>query len=174
MKKLLILYGEQNAGKTSTLRSVFESLTGYLLTDDDPQVDLRVVFRVGRKRVFLATLGDTANVMKTNFKFFSSQMHGNTKVYELVDGQLVKIDQKRLQQLHADVCVTACRIYKDGQPNTTLNMLNKLILEVMPVTDGIIWLPKQQSDEPKKKLKRTVNNDHDTALSMIAGIKRKL
>ena len=171
MKKLVILYGEQNAGKTSTLRLVFELLTG-TSANLLPPTDLRVVIHVGRKTVYLASHGDAPGYMKTNFNFFTNKMYGNLVVYEFLNGQLVKINKTRFAQLKPNVCVTACRVYYNDKANDTYNALNKLIMKKMPVTEGIIWIPKQKADEPKK-LRRSINDDMNVAKSIISVIRRR-
>lgn len=169
MDKLFILYGEQNAGKTSTLRKVLEMLTGYtLLKSHGPQKDLRVIFNVGDKTVFMATYGDDPGVIRRNFAFFNKSKNFNT-AYELIDGELKKIENSRYQELTPDLCISACRIYKNGQPNIIYDEVNKQIMDCMPIIGGIQWIAKTQSTVKRSK-RRDINTDLETALTIVAEI----
>lgn len=96
MDKLIILYGEQSAGKTSTLCKVFELLTGHTLAPTDPKPDFRIVFPIGKKWVYMATPGDSETVIKTNFNFFSQGPHGKTNIYEFNGNTFIAIEKKTL------------------------------------------------------------------------------
>ena len=171
MEKLIILYGEQNAGKTTTLRKVVELLTGYTFKTSDPKPEIRIVFTVGGKNVYLSTMGDSEDVISTNFSFFQQTHHGKTAIYELSNGKLKKINKQRVKSLSPDICITACRINK-GTPNIVYNKLNELIMDVMPVTDGIQWIAKQQADV-KRKDRKTINYDYEKALAIVAEVMKE-
>ncbi len=75
-QKLIILQGAGNAGKTTTLRSVIETLQGshnYALVCDDHArgKDRRVVLKsAGGVRVGICTAGDTHAIIEGNYRFF--------------------------------------------------------------------------------------------------------
>jgi hypothetical protein len=171
MNKLLILYGEQNAGKTTTLRKLFEILTGYHLKSRDPKKDFRVVFSLGNKNVFMSTFGDSKNVINTNFSFFQQTPHGKTQIYEYIqeEGKLKVMDKQRLKAVTPDICISACRIYKDGTPNDVYDELNARIMDCMPIENRIQWVAKRQSSGTREK-RKTVNSDYSTALSLATYI----
>ncbi len=169
MEKLLILYGTPNSGKTTTLRNVFEVLSDYTLKSRDPKGDFRVVVPIGNKYIFVATAGDTTKAIQTNFLFFESKFVGNTAIYEFSDGKLQRIDKQRLAELKADICITACRIYKDGTANDPYAEVTKQILNIMPIKGGINWILKSQSEATIKNRKQN-NCDYETALSIVAEI----
>lgn len=169
MDKLIILYGEQNAGKTSTLCKVFELLTGHTLAPADPQPDFRIVFPIGKKWVYMATYGDSQGVIQTNFNFFSQKPHGKTNIYEFSGNTFIAIDKKRLQEISPDVCITACRTYKASSPNDVYEKVNECILKCMPISDGIQWIAKFKGKGTRKRNK-FFNTDHETALKIVAEI----
>lgn len=165
MEKLLILYGEQNVGKTSTLRKVFEILTGHKLNSHDPKKDMRVVLTVGNKTIFMSTFGDSATAISQNFNFFNRKMRSTMIVYELGGGKLKKKTKADLSRLPApDICITACRIYKSGTPNDIFDKLNESILDIMPIKD-IHWIAKTEAKE-NEEIQKTL----ETALNITAEI----
>lgn len=169
MEKLLILYGEQNVGKTSTLRKVFEILTGHKLNSHDPKKDMRVVLTVGNKTIFMSTFGDSATAISQNFNFFNRKMRSTMIVYELDGGKLKKKTKADLSRLPApDICITACRIYKSGTPNDIFDKLNESILDIMPIKD-IHWIAKTEA-KGNREIQKTVNADLETALNITAEI----
>lgn len=170
MEKLIVLYGEQNAGKTTTLRKLFELLTGYKLKSKDPKGDFRVVFPVGKKTIFLSSFGDSKGVIDTNFDFFNLSMHGKTIIYDLSSGdKLKRIDKQCVQSNKPDICISACRIYKDGRPNDIFDEVNKRIMECMPIKNGIQWVAKARSLASGVK-RKTDNSDYETALALASEI----
>jgi len=169
MERLFILYGEQSAGKTSTLCKVFELLSGHKLTKKEPQPDFRIVFQVGKKWVYIATYGDSVGVIQTNFEFFNQKPHGNTIIYEYNDKSFITIDNQRLKEINPNICISACRIYKNGTPNTIYDEVNKQIMNFLPVTRGIQWIAKIKGKGTRKENK-VINTDSDTALQIVSEI----
>ena len=172
MKRLFILYGEQSAGKTSTLCKVFEMLSGHKLTANDPQPDFRIVFPVGNKYVYMATLGDLPGVIKTNFDFFKQSPHGRTIIYEFDGKSFNEIDKNRLKNIEPDICITACRTYKAGASNVVYNKVNECIRRCMPVIGGIQWIAKLKGKGTRSENK-IVNTDHETALQIVSEIMKE-
>ena len=170
INKLIVLYGEPNAGKTTTLKKAFKMLTGY----DIPSTisDIRVIFKVGDATVFMATYGDMPHIIDTNFNFFHSATRSNAVIYEFDGEELVEIDKERLQQSEPDICITACRIYKDGTNNDTYNHLCECILGDMPIAGGVKWIAKQVA-VGKRTQQRAVNTDRLTALEIVTEIMNK-
>lgn len=164
--KLIVLYGERNAGKTTTLKTAFKMLTG---CNFPARGDGRVIFKVGDVMVFMATYGDIPHIIDTNFNFFHSATRSNAIIYELDGGKVARIDAERLQQLKPDICITACRIYKDDTPNNIYNRLCEDIMEDMPIAGGVKWIAKQMA-EGNRTQQRAVNTDRLTALEIVTEI----
>ena len=166
INKLIVLYGEQNAGKTTTLKKAFKMLTG---CNFPARGDGRVIFKVGDTTVFMATYGDKPHYVETNFSFFHSATRSNAVIYELDGGEPVKIGRERQQQLKPDICITACRIYKNGTANNVYNCLCEEILKDMPIVGGVKWIAKTGA-EGNRTQQRAVNTDRLTALEIVAEI----
>lgn len=165
VNKLIVLYGEPSVGKTTTLKKVFKIITG--LDIPNTYNEIRIVFKLENSTIYLATLGDSTSIMDTNFNFFHAIIRTNANVYEYDGNNLVEIDKHRLQQLNPDVCITACRTYRDGTPNDTYNCLCEHIVEDMP--SSVKWIAKQQANGSRKEC-RAVNSDRQTALEIVTEI----
>lgn len=170
MKKLIVLYGEQSAGKTSTLHKVFEILTRQKLPTTSSKPDIRIIFPVGNKWVYMATFGDSESVIQTNFNFFGQNSRGTAAICKFDGKEFSMIDDtKCLKDYTPDICITACRIYKGSTPNKPYDKVNECILKCLPVSEGIHWIAKIKGKGTRKENK--VNNtDHETALKIVCEI----
>lgn len=165
INKLIVLYGEPNAGKTTTLKKVIEYFTERPIPS--AYNEIRVVLKVGDATVYLATLGDFPGIIDTNFNFFHGTIRTNANVYELDGWDLKAIDKERLLELKPDICVTACRVYTDGSTNDAYQRTCEHILEDVP--SSVKWILKEGATGNRTQ-QRAVNTDRLTALEIVAEI----
>lgn len=112
---ILVLYEKSNQGKTSTLRELIKSLAGSLPNDKG---DLRAIildYYAKHQRlkvnVFVATCGDSQEVIEDNIHFFRGKMPDNTlPVFLFKNGTWTLVnDPKLIEGIEANICVSACR-----------------------------------------------------------------
>ena len=130
-KMLMILYGKENEGKTSTLVYLALLLAGNGNIDKNLESkvkrllkyknskfeDARFIIECNDKLVLLSTSGDNWAMCRINGEFFQGTYVKLTNVYRLTasDIILLDIDEKNyFASMSADVCVSACRPCGDG------------------------------------------------------------
>lgn len=70
MKKIIVLYGRGDIGKTSTLRMVTDMLEGKPLSYS--RIDVREVYSYNEKKVVVTSYGDTEAIMIENIAFMKA------------------------------------------------------------------------------------------------------
>lgn len=116
LEEIVILYDSGRQGKTSTLRALVEELTGSL---PNAKEDIRVIIpdyraKSQRKKVniFIATCGDTPDIIEDNLRFFNGKMPDMRTVPMFVyeNGVWTLIDSEgQMRAYKANICFSACR-----------------------------------------------------------------
>ena len=116
IEEIIVLYDKSHQGKTSTLRALIEELAGSLPNNKG---DIRVVipnYRVKRQRkrvnIFVATCGDSSDVIEDNIRFFNSKIPDSQSVpmFIFVNSEWISVSSGgQLTNYDANICVSACR-----------------------------------------------------------------
>ena len=116
IEEIVVLYDKAHQGKTNTLKALIEELAGPLY---DVKGDVRVVipnYRVKSQRkivnIFVATCGDSPDVIEDNIRFFNSKLPDmkNVPLFVYEDGEWTSVDtEEQLAAYDANICFSACR-----------------------------------------------------------------
>ena len=116
LEEIVVLYDSGRQGKTSTLRALVEELAGSL---PNAKGDIRVIIpnyrtKSQRKKVniFVATCGDTPDVIEDNLRFFNGKLPDMKNVPMFVYENDVWTSVKSEEQIgayEANICFSACR-----------------------------------------------------------------
>lgn len=121
---LIVLYGEKNQGKTTTLKELIlllanngvisPSLSSTLYSSFSliGGGDARFIIEINNIRIYLATAGDTWAISRGNVEFFEGKYKTSMKIYRITSGKIYELSTKEKEDnknIKADVCVCACR-----------------------------------------------------------------
>lgn len=123
LEGIIALYGTSKEGKSSTLRELINLMTG--IFPKKRRKDYRVVIKGynvkgedEKVNVFIATCGDTQEVLEDNIRFFNSKMPAKNPPIFIFDygtktwGKVKNEDQ--LKDIEANICISACRTEGGG------------------------------------------------------------
>ena len=144
LEGIIALYGTPKEGKSSTLREFINLMTGSL--PSGTKHDYRVIIKdyyVHKEdkhvNVFIATCGDTKEVLENNIRFFNSKMPDNnppififdygTKTWEEVK------NMEKLKDIEANICISACRTEGGG-----VDAMRYFINSKLPYTFFSAWI----------------------------------
>ena len=130
-RMLLVLYGKENVGKTSTLVYLALLLAGNGIIDKNLESkvkrllkyknskfeDARFIIECNGKLVLLSTFGDNWAACRINSDFFQGTYNNSTTIYRLTASNIIPLksnERNRYASMSADVCVSACRPCGDG------------------------------------------------------------
>lgn len=122
---LIVLYGDSNKGKTTTLKelvlllanggTVLPALRALLykfLPPKGKKKDGRFILEVNNKLIYIATGGDTWAISRGNVDFFEGNHLTSMKIYRVTSSSIVpmSLTEKKKKYLNrkADICVCAC------------------------------------------------------------------
>lgn len=120
----IILYGEANSGKTTSLMKLAAKLGGSGVAakiDRDFKKgtryeDARFIVEYKEKLIYIGTCGDTWAACREHTECFAGN-YSNKKIY-LISGETVdplpSSEKNTYKTRRPDVCVCACRPYGDG------------------------------------------------------------
>lgn len=127
---LFVLYGNQNQGKSTTLRLLASLLAGgenyqsllatikqVLKSKKNWYKDTCFILKYQKKSVYIATGGDSWVICRKNCEFFDGNFHSQLNIYEISSNgiRLLSTDDKLPYKGNAaDICITACRPKGDG------------------------------------------------------------
>ncbi len=157
-KHLVVLEGERNCGKTTTLFEVAKRLAkewqpgcqeccidaafGVFVKPDNTRSDIRVILpREDGQYVYLSTFGDTLAVIENNLKFFTNSLDHSLHLYLAHEKGLRRIDWKNgLIKYPPTVCVTACSYPQEGKMKEEAKKMKE---ELEIVDDKGVWQQKE-------------------------------
>ena len=161
-KIFIILFGEKNQGKTSTLMRLVIKLGGSGKTiemevdgafhDGKHYRDARIVIEYEGCIIYVATAGDTWGLCKGNTDFFESEF-GNQLIYLVSGGHLRKmspIDKTIYKNKKPDVVVSACSHVSDGLGS--IKALHTYNESHLLDYNKQIWLKRDISEDPDNDL----------------------
>lgn len=121
---LIVLYGDSNQGKTTTLKELvlllinggiilpaLRALLYKLLPSKGKNVDGRFILEVNNKRIYIATAGDTWAISRGNVDFFEGRHLTSMKIYRVTSSSIAPMsltERKDFLDKKADICVCAC------------------------------------------------------------------
>ena len=121
IEEIIVLYDIKDQGKTSCLRELIHILTNSQLPSKG---DIRVIvkgYRAKNQRkkvnIFIATCGDIPPVIEDNIRFFRGKMPDSapTPIYVYENGEWKSEENLGiLKNIHADICISACRTTGGG------------------------------------------------------------
>lgn len=131
-KSLIVLEGERNCGKTTTLFELARRLAKELqpgcqeccidaafnvfVNPDNTRSDIRVILPIGGGwYIYLSTFGDTLVVIENNLRFFTNSIDHSLHLYLAHEKGLKRIDWNDLSMYPPLVCVTACSYPQEGK-----------------------------------------------------------
>lgn len=161
-KLFIILYGERNQGKTSTLMRLVIKLGGSSKTletavdgaffDGKHYRDARIVIEYEDYLIYVATAGDTWGLCKGNTDFFEGE-YGNQQIYLVSGGHLKRMsthDKNVYKSKKPDVVVSACSHVSDGLGS--IKALHTYCENHLLDNDELIWLKRDISEKPDNEL----------------------
>lgn len=125
-KMLMVLYGKENVGKTSTLVYLALLLAGNGIINKNLERkvkrtlkykkskfrDVRFIIECDGKLVLLCTFGDNWAACRINVDFFQGTYSNLTNIYRLTASDIIQLEPEEKNSyasMSADVCVSACR-----------------------------------------------------------------
>ena len=116
LEEILVLYDSGRQGKTSTLRALVEELAGSL---PNAKGDIRVIIPNYRAKsqhkkvnIFVATCGDTPDIIEDNLRFFNGKLPDmkNVPMFVYENDVWTPIEsEEKMGAYEANICVSACR-----------------------------------------------------------------
>ena len=112
----IILYGEANSGKTTSLMKLAAKLGGITTAEIYEELkkrtrnkDARFIVEYEGKLIYIGTCGDTWAACRVNINFFERDYSSKLDVY-IISGKTVRKYTKAPDETRKpDVCVCACR-----------------------------------------------------------------
>jgi len=123
LEGIIALYGKSKEGKSSSLRELINVMAGLLPPKKRKDYraiikDYNVTSEDKKVNVFIATCGDTQEVLEDNIRFFNSKMPDNNPPIFIFDyGTKTWEEVKNMEQLkdiEANICISACRTEGGG------------------------------------------------------------
>lgn len=161
-KLFIILFGEKNQGKTSTLMRLVIKLGGSGKTIEmevnraflggKRYKDAHIVIEYKEYIIYVATAGDTWGLCKGNTDFFEGEF-GNQHIYLVSGGHLRKmspIDKTIYKNKKPDVVVSACSHVSDGLGS--IKALHTYSENHLLDYNEQIWLKRDISEDPDNDL----------------------
>ena len=158
LEEIVVLYDIRDQGKTSTLRELINVIAGSVPTKDD---DIRVIIRGYHAKsqhkkvnVFIATCGDSPDVIEDNIRFFNGKMPDANNVpayictYGTEEWELVE-NEKQIKGTESNICISACRTDGGG-----VDAMHYFVNSNLSYTFSIVWI--------RLKLLRMKLNVHKT------------
>ena len=161
-KRLVVLVGKPNRGKTTTLFEVARQLAkdwqpecqqccvdaafNTFINPDETRSDIRIVLPTDNgEYVYLSSHGDDLRNIENNLKFFTNSLDHSLHLYLAHEKGLRRIDWKKgLIKYPPTVCVTACRHPQDGEVNEEAKKMKE---ELEFVGNKGVWHPKESGIE---------------------------
>lgn len=122
---LIVLYGNANKGKTTTLKELILKLSNNgkenpvlrsIIYKKFPKTgknkDGRFILDVDGKSVYIATGGDDWSVSNVNAKFFEGSIDLKMIIHRVTSTDVIPLTDEEKEQIkgrRADICVCACR-----------------------------------------------------------------
>lgn len=143
-KAFLVLFGEGNTGKTTTLRQLIRNLSG--LSKLPSKDDVRVIVKYRDKNIYISTYGDTKEHICRNVLFFGGEYTGkigsNDKVFFIDNGGTHEVAASRYDKLFKpSILISAC--HPGGAP-AAMNLA--FSQTVMNKLDYHLWIRKVKDE----------------------------
>lgn len=122
---LIVLYGKKNQGKTTTLKELILLLANSgiispklstslykLFPHKGKNKDGRFILEINKKRILIATAGDSWTISRGNVEFFESKYKLSMRIYRVTSSSIYELSIKEKEDYKnekADVCICACR-----------------------------------------------------------------
>lgn len=142
LEEIVVLYDRGGQGKTSTLRALIEELAGSL---PNSKGDIRVIIPNYRARsplkkvnIFIATCGDTPEVIEDNIRFFNGKLpdQKNVPMFVYENGVWTPIEsENEMSAYEANICFSACR--SDG---VGVDAMHYFINAHLAYTFATVWI----------------------------------
>lgn len=157
-KRLVVLVGKPNRGKTTTLFEVARQLAkdwqpecqqccvdaafNTFINPDETRSDIRIVLPTDNgEYVYLSSHGDDLRNIENNLKFFTNSLDHSLHLYLAHEKGLRRIDWKNgLIKYPPTVCVTACSYPQEGKMKEEAEKMKE---ELEFVDDKRVWQPKE-------------------------------
>ncbi len=161
-KRLVVLVGERNCGKTTTLFEVARRLAkdwqpecqqccvdaafNTFINPDETRSDIRIVLPTDNgEYVYLSSHGDDLRNIENNLKFLTNSLDHSLHLYLAHEKSLRRIDWKNgLIKYPPTVCVTACSYPQNGKNRAMAEQMKK---ELEFVDENGIWCKKESGIE---------------------------
>lgn len=145
LERIIALYGSPREGKSSTLRELIKLMTGSL--PSGVKHDYRVIIKdyyVQKEdkhvNVFIATCGDTKDVILKSILFFNGKLYSKPAapiwLFDYGSKTWKKVKTKKdLMGIEANICVSACRTKGGG-----VTAMQDYIKSHLPYTFFSVWI----------------------------------
>lgn len=160
-KLFIILYGEQNQGKTTTLMELVVMLGGGSASlenavktnffDGKRYDDARFIIEFGDKIIYVATEGDTWAACRQNTCFFERDF-SNLTIHLVKNGSINKmtsLDKEEYKKKQLQVVVSACRPNADS--NGAIKAIHSYSETYIMKYIGQRWIKRDKTEEPNSK-----------------------
>ena len=183
-KKLIVLEGQRNCGKTTTLFEVARQLAKDLqpncrqccidaafnvfINPDGTRSDIRVILPIGNGwYIYLSTFGDTLVVIENNITVFENDVKHSIHIYLAHETGLKRIDWKDLSMYPPMVCVTACSYPQSGKNKAMAEQMKE---KLESFDKNGIWLKKKSGSKQPNGFSNEDTKMIDEILKNINGI----
>lgn len=163
---LIVLYGNANRGKTTTLKELILKLSNNgkgnpalrsilykKISKSGKNKDGRFILDVDGKSVYIATEGDDWRFSNVNAKFFEGSIDSKMIIHRVTSTDVIQLtdeEKKQIKGHRADICVCACR--PSGDSTGAVKALH-MYCEKAIENDFIYQLWVQKNSEMKDELK---------------------
>ena len=158
LKAILVLFGEQNTGKSTTLRKLVAKLGN---TPPLPSNDIRVIVDYRGKTIYIATYGDTFFQVNNNSAFFQGELNCS-KVNMVKDGELGEAPSDYFHQMPPEICISAS--HPDG---ATVDAGLAFANYKMHLLERYQWIRKGKSSS---KTNEAINADNEAMADKLVDI----
>lgn len=144
LEEIVVLYDIRDQGKTSTLRELINVIAGSVPTKDG---DIRVIIRGYHAKsqhkkvnVFIATCGDSPDVIEDNIRFFNGKEPDSNKIpmyicnYGSGEWEIVE-NEEQIKGIESNICISACRTEGGG-----VDAMQYFVISNLSYTFSIVWI----------------------------------
>ncbi len=175
-KLFIVLYGNRNQGKTTTLMDLVVLLGGgsaalekalkSALLGKKRYKDARFVIKYNDFIIHIATGGDSWAVCRGNTQFFEGNNNGNQDVYLVSNGSISLMDipeKKIFKDIHPQVVISACRPNADSYG--AIKAIHSYSETHLSDYTEQVWIKRDIAKDPdSKKIAKEIKNIIDNFL----------
>ena len=142
IQEIVVIYDTSNQGKTSTLRELVNLLANSMPnTNGDIRAIIQDYHVKGQKKkvnIYIATCGDTTDVIEDNIRFFRSKMPDSKQypcyLYKKGKWDLIQ-SRNQISDIKANICFSACRTDGNG-----VDAMQYFIHRNLAYTFASVWI----------------------------------